>query len=145
MDSLKPLYFLFHMLMFLIYQSFISLISAIYLNGTSPSECRHSLCWYTKGHFRIEDFQNTIDGHDMRCIYLSTSLPYYFSKCWLAYVTIFIETHLRTQLFPLTTHVLTQLSPLQPVYISIRGFPLSNSCVIRGLLILIVTYIFIQH
>ena len=34
-------------------------------NGTSSSECRHSLCWYTKGHFRIEFFQNTIDGHDL--------------------------------------------------------------------------------
>ena len=26
----------------------------IYLNGTSPSECRHSLCWHTKGHLWIE-------------------------------------------------------------------------------------------
>ena len=26
----------------------------IYLNGTSPSECRHSLCWLTKGHLWIE-------------------------------------------------------------------------------------------
>ena len=58
-------------------------------NGTSPLECRHSLCWYTKGHFRIEYCQNTIDGHDMRCIYPSTSLPYYFSKCWFPYATIF--------------------------------------------------------
>ena len=26
----------------------------IYLNGTSPSECRHFLCWHTKGHIWIE-------------------------------------------------------------------------------------------
>ena len=75
-------------------------------NGTSPSECQHSLFWYTKGHLRIEVCQNTIDGHDMRCIYHSTSLPYYFSKCWMAYATIFIATRIRTRLFPLTTRVL---------------------------------------
>ena len=23
-------------------------------NGTSPSECRHSLCWYTKGQFGLK-------------------------------------------------------------------------------------------
>ena len=66
----------------------------------------NSLCWYTKGHFRIEVFQNATNGHDMRCIYLSTSLPYYFSKCLLVYVTIFIETRVCTRLFPLTTHIL---------------------------------------
>src|SRR5713226_6541939 len=52
----------------------------------------NSLCWYTKGHFRIEVCQNTIDGHDMRCIYPSTSLSFYFSMCGLAYATMFIET-----------------------------------------------------
>ena len=31
-------------------------ISVIYPNGTSPSECRHSLCWHTKGHLWIEGF-----------------------------------------------------------------------------------------
>ena len=51
----------------------------------------NSLCWYTKGHFRIEFFLNTIDGHDMRCIYPSTSLLHYFSKCVLAYATILVE------------------------------------------------------
>ena len=81
-------------------------LTVINPNGTSPSKCRHSLCWYTKRHFRIENFQNTIDGHDMRCIYLSTSLPYYFSNCWMAYATIFITTHVHTWLFPLTIHVL---------------------------------------
>ena len=45
-------------------------------NGTSPSECRISRCWYTKGHYRIEVYLNTIDGHDMRCIYPLTSLPF---------------------------------------------------------------------
>ena len=44
-----------------------------------------------KGHFRIEVCQNTIDGHEMRCIYLSTRLLHYFSKCGLAYATISIE------------------------------------------------------
>ena len=59
----------------------------------------------------------------MRCIYLSTSLPHYFSKCWLAYMNIFIETHVCMWLFSLTTCVLyvtilietrvcTQLFPL---------------------------------
>ena len=48
-------------------------------NGTSLSECRISRCWYTKGHYRIEVFLNIIDGHDTRCIYPSTSLPFYFS------------------------------------------------------------------
>ena len=66
----------------------------------------NSSCWYTKGHFRIEVCLNTIDGHDMRCIYHSTSLPYYFSKCWMAYATIFIATCIGTRLFPLTTSVL---------------------------------------
>ena len=28
----------------------------IYLNGTSPSECRHPSCWHTKGHLWIEVF-----------------------------------------------------------------------------------------
>ena len=45
-------------------------------NGTSSSECRLSRCWYTKGHYRIEVFLNTIDGHDMRCIYPLTSMPF---------------------------------------------------------------------
>ena len=75
-------------------------------NGTSPFEYRHSLCWYTKGHIRIEVCQNTIDGHDLGCIYLWTSLPYYFSKCWVAYTTILITTRISTWLFPLTTRVL---------------------------------------
>ena len=56
----------------------------------------NSLCWYTKGHLRIEICQNTIDGHEMRCIYPSTSLPFYFSKYGLAYTTISIETHIHT-------------------------------------------------
>ena len=75
-------------------------------NGTSPSKCRLSICWYTKGHYRIEVFLNTIDGHDMRCIYPSTSLPFYFSKCWLPYANIFIETRVHTRLFLLKNHVL---------------------------------------
>ena len=75
-------------------------------NGTSPFECRHSLCWYTKWHLRIEVFQITIDGHDMGCIYPWTTLPYYFSKCWVSYATILIETRVHTRLFSLTTHVL---------------------------------------
>ena len=29
-------------------------IIVIHLNGTSPSECRHLLCWHTKGHLWIE-------------------------------------------------------------------------------------------
>ena len=66
----------------------------------------NSLCWHTKCHFRIEVFQNTIDGHGMRCIYPSTILPYYFSKCWLPYTNIFIETHVHTWLSSLTTRVL---------------------------------------
>ena len=66
----------------------------------------NSLCWYTKGHFKIEVFQNTIDGHDMRCIYPSTNFPYYFSKCWFPYATIFIETRIRMRLFLLTTRIL---------------------------------------
>ena len=28
--------------------------SIIHMNGTSPSECRNSLCWHTKGHLWIE-------------------------------------------------------------------------------------------
>ena len=39
----------------------------------------------------------------------------------------------------------TRLSPLQPAYISIGGFPLSNLRVIHGLPILIVAYILIRH
>ena len=70
------------------------------------SSANNSLCWYTKGHFRIEICQNTIDGHDMGCIYPSTSLPFYFSKCRLAYTNISIETRVHTRLFSLTTHVL---------------------------------------
>ena len=72
----------------------------------------NSLCWYTKGHFRIEVFQNTRDGNDMRCIYPSTSLPFYFSKCLLSYATISIETRVRTWLFLLTTHVLYATIPI---------------------------------
>ena len=75
-------------------------------NGTSPSKCRHFICWYTKGHFWIEGFLNTIDGHDMRCIHSPTSLPFYFSICGLTYVTMSIETHIHTRLSSLTTRVL---------------------------------------
>ena len=50
-------------------------------NGTSPSECQHSLCWYTKRQSRIEVCQSTIDGHDLGCIYLLNQLAIYFSKC----------------------------------------------------------------
>ena len=39
----------------------------------------------------------------------------------------------------------TWLSPLHPAYRSVRRFPLRDSRVIRGLLILIVTYISIRH
>ena len=33
---------------------FFRKVSVIHLNGTTPSECRHSLCWHTKGHLWIE-------------------------------------------------------------------------------------------
>ena len=72
----------------------------------------NSLCWYTKGHFRIEVCLNTIDGHDMRCIYLLTSLLHYFYKCGLAYATMSIETHVHTRLSSLTTHVLYATIPI---------------------------------
>ena len=45
-------------------------------NGTSPSECRHFICWHTKGHLWIEGCLNTIDGHDIRCIHYPPSFPF---------------------------------------------------------------------
>ena len=66
----------------------------------------NSLCWYTKGHFKIKIFLNTIDGHAMRYIYLSTNLLHYFSKYGLVYMTISIEMRVHTRLFSLTTHIL---------------------------------------
>ena len=39
------------------FQETLSDVAAVvYLNGTSPSKCRHSLCWHTKGHLWIEGF-----------------------------------------------------------------------------------------
>ena len=73
------------------------------------------LCWYTKGHFRIEVCQNNIDGNDLGCIYPWTSLPYYFSKCWAAYATISIATRVCTRLFQFLTHVM-----YMTIYISTR-------------------------
>ena len=32
----------------------LKLPGVMHLNGTSPSECRHSSCWHTKGHLWIE-------------------------------------------------------------------------------------------
>ena len=79
--------------------------SVINPNGTSPSECQHFICWYTKGHLWIEGLLNTIDGHDMRCIHYPTSLPFYLSICWLSYVTISTATRVHTRLSSLTTCV----------------------------------------
>ena len=38
----------------LIYATSLIVPIVIHLNGTSPSECRHSLCWHIKGHLWIE-------------------------------------------------------------------------------------------
>ena len=81
-------------------------VSVINPNGTSPSECRHFICRYTKKHYRIEGCLNTIDGHDMRCIYPPTSFPFYLSICWLLYTTISTETRVHTRLCSLTIRVL---------------------------------------
>ena len=104
----------------------INLISTgvIKPNGTSPFECRHFICWNTKGHLWIEGFLNTIDGHDMSCIHYPTSFPFYLFICWLLYATLSTATHMRTWLSPQHPTYYTRVSPLQPMYRSIHGFPL---------------------
>ena len=98
-------------------------------NGTSLSECRHSLCWYTKEKTRIEFCQSTIDGHDLGCIYLLNQLA-----------IIFRSVDLCMWLSSLQLTYGTWLSALQPAYISICRFPLRKSRVIRELPISIVAY-----
>ena len=101
----------------------------------------NSLCWYTKGHFRIEVFLNNINGHDMRCIYPSTSLPFYFSMCWFPYMTISTETRVHTRLRLLTTRILYTTIPIAThiqiymrvsliaTHVSYAGFLYQWSCI----------------
>ena len=77
--------------------------SVINPNGTSSSECRHFVCWHTKGHLSIEGCLNTIDAHNMRCIHYPPSLPFlpfymlivvrdYLQSNSRTYATIFIAS-----------------------------------------------------
>ena len=107
--------------------------SAIHLNGTSPSKCRHSLCWHTKGHLWIEG-----------CL-KHYRWAYYELHLSSIQLVIFTFRYVKscTQLFIYATCVL---------YASIgccisrtdlyTGYPQSNSCVIHEFPVLIPTYIY---
>ena len=77
---------------------------------------------------------NTIDGHELWCIFLRPVLYIYIRNFWL---------HTRLCALQITCHI--QVFELQPMYICIHEFPLNNSCVIHDLPILIPAYTLIIH
>ena len=87
-------------------------------NGTSPSECWHSPCRYTKGQFGLKWPKL------YRCAwtlmhYLHTSLIYFYSKFWDAYTTMYIATYVSYAPMCIATHVyLTYVSFLWATYVS---------------------------
>ena len=106
------------------FQVFLIFLSVINPHVTSPSQCRHFICWYTKGHFWIEGCLNTIYGHDMRCIHYPPNLPFYLFICWLLYATLIIATYVHTWLFLQHITYCMRVLSLQPTYKCVRGFPL---------------------
>ena len=107
--------------------------SVISQNGTSPSECQHSSCWYTKGQFGLKWPKHYIWAWPLM-YFPQTILVYFYYEFWVAYTTMCIATRVSYARFA-----------LQPTYTCIREFPLSNSCVIRELPLLIPTYTLIRH
>ena len=60
-------------------------------NGTSPSECWHSLCRYKKGQIGLKLQKHYICAWTLMH-YPQTSLIYFYFEFWVAYTTMCIVT-----------------------------------------------------
>ena len=73
-------------------------------NGTSPSEYRHSSCWYTKGHFGLKWPKHYKWAWPLMH-FPQTNLVYFYYELWVAYTTICIETHVSYMIICISTRV----------------------------------------